>query len=877
MRDLVTRALGTRAARRRVASAFAAAAAALGLLALGTGGPAKADTSSDQITGNGITDSAVTVRWDAGLLGLDNKTPVKTRDSADPYAFMHADFKDLEVTVGQTENLVHQAIKVTWKGKPMKGLFNANYLQIMECHGDDPAGPAPENCQFGSEGLKQDKTGGSYIGTRNGNVCDKHQPSTAEPPAAPGLAAFLGCDPAEDPAAPGYSHHNPAGGTDTYTVPFVPVNTTDKIYQPGEWPFNKYNSNEIQQAGTRADGTGDAYFNTLTQTEAPGLGCGEIKSDGKPRDCWLVIVPRGEYEPNGWKLQDFDAASIIQESPLGAASWAQRMQIRLKYSPVEPSCALGSAKERQTQGTELVSHAVFSWQLALNTAAKCSKLYGYSATPEASNTSELTHTTSETGLAFTTVPIGTEAVRGGGTQPTLPPLAYAPVAVSAITFGFHVNLADGYVSTPVKLSPRLVAKALTQSYKSDLTDVRDNGGAGPEWARQNPAFMTSDPEFMKLNPGLPFRSGSSLMAPLLTADHSGVIQQVWAWVLTDPAARAWLGGQRDENGMIVNELYQKLDLGSSPLDSFPRPNKCFNTGAPGEKIPDRCTLNLLPYMENYDDSASRVRAANNPEGADWNPNLRSPSGEAGWWEVNQPIEFPGQIFMWGVMDTASLANYGVVPAELCKSDGTGCVSPTTASLTTALGSAKEDSSGLLHVDPANAGSGGYPLTTVTYAAVRRNQDAAALSDYAALIKYAVSDGQRPGVEPGQLPHGFLPLPESLRGTAMAVADLLLTPVITASATESEGPGTGGSGTGGNGSGGVPETGARPVASSSASSAAPFATTSVSPQPAALSTPALEVGAVRWALLAVMIAGLSGAVGGPLLRFALSRRPPGAGG
>ncbi|MEU7870097.1 hypothetical protein [Dactylosporangium sp. NPDC049140] len=863
----------TQAARRRLASGLAAAVAALGLFALGPVDPARAADPSDQITGNGITDSAVTVRWKDGLLGADNKTVVKARDSADPYAFMHDDFKDLEVTVGQTRNLVHQAIKVTWKGKPMKGLFNANYLQLMECYGDAAEGPQPEQCQFGAEGLKQDKTGGANIGTRKGNVCDIHRPSTTEPPAGVGLAPFLGCDPAEDPAAPGYSHHDPAGSTDTYTVPFVPVGTTNKLYQPIKWPFSKSNSNEIQEAGTRTDGTGDLYFNALTQTEAPGLGCGEALNDGKARDCWLVIVPRGEYEPNGWKLQDIDAASIMQESPLGAASWAQRIQIRLGYSPIERACGIGGVKQRQTQGTELISHAFYSWQLALNTGANCQKVYGFTRAPEASNTSQLGSDTGK-GLAFTTVPIGSEAERAGDTPPQLPPLAYAPVAVSAVTFGFHVNLTDGYVSTPIKLTPRLVAKGLTQSYKSDLTDSRDNGGQGPDWARQNPAFMTSDPEFMKVNPGLPFRPGSSLMSPLLTAEHSGVIRQVWAWVLSDASARAWLGGERDEYGMIVNDDYRKLNLAASPTDLFPRVNTCFNTGAPGEKIPDRCTLNLLPYMENYDESASRVRAANNPQGADWNPNISSPQNTAGWWEVGQPIEFPGQIFMWGVMDSASLANYGVVPAQLCKSDGTGCVSPTTTSISTAVGAAKADGSGLLQVDPAAAGNGGYPLVAVTYAAVRKTQDAEALADYAALIKFAVNEGQTPGVEPGQLPHGFLPLPQSLRTTAMSVATALTVPAGTSEAANT-GSG-GGNGSGGNSStGGVPDTGVRPVASSSSGPA--FVTTSASPVPAALSTSPLSIGAIRWALVIVIIAGLGGAIGGPLLRFALSRRPPGAGG
>ncbi|GAA3457919.1 hypothetical protein GCM10018962_97530 [Dactylosporangium matsuzakiense] len=872
--------------RRRVAGGLAAALAALGLVALGPVGPARAD-AVDQISGNGTTDSAVTVRWDKGLLGRDNTTVVKPRDPADSYAFMHKDFQNLEVTVGQTRSLVHQAIKVTWKGfKPTLGAYQANYLQVMECYGDTDAGPLPENCQYGSLGMRQSGSGGSYTGVRNGTLCASHTPSATSPvPTADGSVAGLGCDPAEDPSAPGFSHRGPTDSTSVYTVPFVPVGTTTKIYDPALYPFKASNTNEIQQAGTRADGTGDLYFNTLTRTEAPGLGCGAVLTDGRPRDCWLVIVPRGEYEPNGWKIEGDGPAGAIQESPLGAGSWAQRLQIHLGYNPLEQDCPIGSAKERQTQGTELVSHAVVSWQLALNAAANCKRIYGYSTTPEGSNTTQLGSPDSEAGLAFTNVVVGSEAVRNGSPPPALPPIVYMPVAVSAAAFAFNVNLSKGYVTTPIKLTPRLLAKALTQSYQSDLTQYTSTGSL-PAWARQNPDFLTRDKEFIKLNPDIGDRAGANLTSPLLTAEHSGVIRQIWAWILTDQAARDWLGGKPDEYGMVINDVYQQLNLGRAPLDAFPRPNVCFDTKQPGEPKTGRCTLDLLPYLENFDESASHIRAANSPHGADWDPNATAPGGTAGWWKVANPIQFPGQTLMWGVMDTASMANYGLVGAELCKADGTGCVAPTTASVGTAVANWKRDEFGLPQVDPANPGAGGYPLSSVTYAAVRLNLDLAARSDYAAFVKYAVNEGQQPGVNPGQLPHGYLSIPASLRTIAMAGADLLLllpdplarpTPTATGGAAiTGNGNGTSGntghSGNTGAGStaSGVPDTGARP--SASAPSPAPFTTTSASPVAAAQTTPALAIGVIRWALVIVLVAGLGGAVGGPLLRLVLSRRP-----
>ena len=854
---------------RRAASGFAAAAAAIGLVALGPVAPAQADSPVDQVTGNGVTASAVTVAWGVGLLGADNTTVVQPRDPTSPYTFMHHDFQGLTVTVGQTENIVHQAIKVSWSGgKPTAGTFNTNYLQLMECYGDANTGPQPENCEFGSAGLNAGfGNSGIWIGSRNGGICTSHTPDVANPPGTvDGSPGTLGCDPSE----PTSSSHLQNSADSFYSVPFIPVDTTDRIYPPPtNLPFNRFNSNEVQQASTRPDGTGEVFFQAFTRTEAPGLGCGELESNNQPRDCWLVIVPRGEYQPNGARTTGElgNATGFVNESPLGAASWAQRIQIHLNYAPIQPPCPIGAAKERQTLGTQLVSRAVFSWQLALNTAAGCRTLYGYSSTPEASSTSQVA---SDTGIpfAFTTVPIGDEAVRDGRARPTLPPLVYAPVAVSAITFGFNINLGNGVVSTPVKLTPRLLAKALTQSYKEDLTDFTSTS-PGPSWVRNNPLDITRDPEFVTLNPQIGPKKGGAPVAPLLTADRSGVNAQVWAWIRSDPAARAWLGGTPDGNGMLVNPNYQNLKLDqTSAVDSFPRADPtCLNTYPQlGERDPGRCTIDLLPYVENFDDGTSRVRAGNNPEGADWDPNERAPDGSAGWWKA-PPTQLAGSTMLWTLADSANLASYGLVAADLCNADGTGCVSPTAASVTTAVSYAKAGSGGLLRVDPATPGPGGYPLVSVVYAAVRTNQDAAALTDYASLIRFAVNQGQTPGVDPGQLPHGYLPLPAGLRTTAMrAVATLLARGTTAPTAT---GTGTGGAANGA-GRGGVPNGGAALPATGP--SGLPYLTSRASPVPAAKATSGVEVGAIRWALLSVLLVGLGGSVGGPLLRLAASRRP-----
>jgi hypothetical protein len=879
------------AARARLVSGLIAVGALIALVAIGPVGSARADSEGiDQITGNGNTDSAVTVSWSQGIVGADNKTVVAPRDPNSPLGFMHDDFKNLKVTVGQTTSLVHQAVKVTWSGgKPTAGEFQGDFLQIMQCYGDAASGPDPEACQYGSLGLLPSGQN-AFIGSRGGAVCaSDSKPDPSNPPGTlDGSPGSLGCDALEPTSG---SHIDPHGTIFNYSVPFVPVGTTDKVYGAVTSYYDQYDTNEVQEARTGLDGTGQQFFQTLTAKEAPGLGCGQLESSSKARDCWLVIVPRGEYKANGYKIDTGGSSTLnfLNDSPLGASNWDQRIQVHLGFAPLQPNCPIGSAKERQTIGTELVSRAAFSWQLALNAAAKCKTLYGYSATPEATNTALLSTPGSQTGLAFTTIPIGSEATRlnGGDSSLATPGLIYAPITASALTFGFNINLSTGYIATPVKLTPRLVAKALTQSYKFELTDFTPSNpgrGPGPDWAKNNPNSILTDPEFRKLNPRVPNSTASSLpIAPLLTEDHSGANQQIWAWVQADQAAREWLSGKPDENGMVINPHYKALHLERPPAtDSYPRADPtCFNTGEPGERDPGRCALDLIPYVNNFDDGATRVRSGNNPEGAGWDPNKVAPDGTPGWWG-NGGVESAGRTFMWAVTDSSSLANYGLVPADLCDASGSHCTSANTASVSTAMSAAKPDRAGLLHVDPANPGSGGYPLVDVTYAAVRIDQDAAALDDYATLIDYAAGTGQTAGVNPGQLPHGYLPLPNALRSQAKATAGALrafghpagagTTPPSFAQGAQQTLPAiqnpvapVGGSASGGTAAG--PGT-----STATTSTTAPAVTPS--PQPSeqapaefvAKRTPGTSPGAIRWALLAVVIAGLAGASTRPLARL-----------
>ncbi len=832
--------------------ALVAVAASLAALSLPGAARAATGTGYDQMTGVGPTASAVTVPWTQGI--LDNTNTAIATANADrtsssptsPDSFMYSDFKNLTVTVSQTQNLGHQGITVTWAGGQPTVFagsgVQANFLQMMECWGDATTGPTPEQCEYGSAGLLPG-SGDGYIGERVGDLCVAGAvPSTTSPPAsANGASAESGCDP-EEPG--GDSTHIPCPGTycvaDTFNIPFSPVSAPTMLDYAGATDttyYSEFNTDEVQEAITSADGTGQQQFQTLTGVQAPGLGCGQAEADNSPRGCWLVIVPRGTYEPNGYKINFNSGSSFINSTPLSASNWAQRIQIHLGFALQGSFCPPGTL-ERQTFGTQIVARAMQSWQLALNQSANCSRIYGYSAVPEATSTLNL-EAGGDSGLAFTTIPIGSEAARDGESAPTnLPTILYAPVAIAALDFGFNINEGTGYITTPVKLTASLLAKALTQSYKQDLPDYDPDGGqSGPTWAPASPLNISEDPTFKTLNPGVPANPDGPI-APLLTEDHSGPNQQIWQWIQASSAATTWLGGTADasDQNMVIDPDYQALNLGTAPaIDSFPRaysgflslcePNNTVPPCATSQTPVTKHTLDLLPYTDNYDSASAAILSANNSDASGWDAQAVAPDGTLGWWD-KVGVEPLGSIWMWAADDTPDLAAYGLVPAQLCNDAGTSCVSPSTTAVTAAVTAAMPDSSGLLQVNPASPGTDAYPLTDIVYAAVPTNQSAAALTDYANLIDYAVGSGQTPGSAAGNLPPGYLPLPSTLVSKAQAVVTQLQ-----ALASPSPSPSPSSS------SAQPQDTGALVTSGTTAASSTPAATAGATPAPTPAATPA----------------------------------------
>jgi hypothetical protein len=780
------------------------------------------------------------------------------------------DFASLKVTVSQTKNLISQTVQVSWTGgAPTPFGDGTNFLQIMQCWGDDPAGPDRTQCQFGATGL------GKYAG-RTLQVPNPLNPQ--------GLV-----DPAEllkskDPS-----------GLQRSLVPFWPVGgprPTEATLADTNDFFDSQITNEVPIARTSPNRAGQANFEIETVLQAAGLGCGDpvnVNGTISGRSCWLVIVPRGTTEVNG-SPADFRG---LQSSALSQTNWNNKIAIHLEFLPQGQTCPLG-APERSLRGHELAVEAVSRWQPAL--CVNGGSLFSFTQLNDDGARSQLLQAT-DPGLTLISNPVPPEQQRADR------PLVYAPVALSGLAFAFRIvqnptQLPDGDLRrlhagepfTEMNLTPRLVAKLLTQSYQGAILhqDTHD-----PEVAPNpptllpsaNPWGLTNDPEFLDLNhgyrdllrPNLPL----DVLVQLGTSDLTG---RLWDWVLADPDARAFIEGTPDPSGMVVNQANKGL---RPPLYAYPRndlgcilvhPNDPFHTGKTTAPF---CNEDAHQFANDMH-QAARAAGRGDPLGGNKDAgNFNADGSNVSYGKA--PRQAVTDQALIAVVDTATADRYGLQTAKLRNAAGQ-FVAPDDTGLRTGAAAMKRSAvPGVLQPDPATKNAAAYPLTSLSYAVTSPpvlTQDAG--RDYAKFLRYAVGAGQQPGDLPGQLPLGYVPLPDPLRQQALAAATIIETqagkslqpPAPPAAANGGTTPNLGGpaapntsqpGGTSPNtapvrapGTPGVSQQGAAP---------SPGATSRTAPGPAtvvARRTPALSAPAVGALLLTILISGALAAASSPVL-------------
>jgi hypothetical protein len=769
----------------------------------------------------------------AGSQGTD--ASLQDTPSAVSVSATQGPFTGLHVHVNQTQNLSDQAISVTWSGGvptysgatpggPFQLTYAGDFLQMMECWSTDPnTPPTPEQCEFGGEAAGYGAypvSEGTHAYERTlavkGWTCGAGAPTpctdyaTVAALAASSNGSLAYVDPTTQWAVDPFLAVDGACGSPPCLVPlqvdFGCCTTLPWQHSFDQNPyFNFTTTNEVDFARTYGDGTGQVLFTAASALKAPGLGCGQAsltKPDGTPYtpQCWLVIVPRGTAAQENL-TGDVEPVPIVDTSPLAASAWANRITIPLGFAPLSAGCAL-SGNVRRVVGSELAAAAVASWQPVLCQTAG-NPPYSYASLSDDSARSQLAGGASGgAGMA-----VMTNAVDPSSVDP-MNPVVYAPLTLSGAAIAFNiqriparVNGADVAEEVPlagtqvihVFLTPRLVAKLLTESYQGQIYGYNPQNPGPEAWAVHNPGTIVEDPDFVQFNPEF------AELREIEPVDASGIVVEepssdaaalVWNWILADPEASAWLAGQPDAWGMAVNPYYSTsatsnpsgVGFGMPTPNSYPKADPyCFHDldliGGGNETPRPLCMQDWSPYVNTMRDAAAATRAANS--GAKLSLQIGAASPDTAW-GANGP-QITGQHFIVSITDTASAARYGLQTASLSRSGDDGAsrtfVAADPAGLLNGEQAMKSSAvPGVLSPNPGTTAAGAYPLAMVTYAAVTpESLDQSARHDYAAFISYAAQGGQAPGFSPGSLPPGYVSLPAALATEAQSAVSTILNP------------------------------------------------------------------------------------------------------
>ncbi|MGI8666063.1 MAG: hypothetical protein ACR2N4_08535, partial [Jatrophihabitans sp.] len=534
-----------------------------------------------------------------------------------------------------------------------------------------------------------------------------------------------------------------------------------------------------------------------------------------------------------------------------ASNWRNRISIPLHFAPPSNVCDLVSKKVPvNIYGSELLIQATTQWsaQFCLDRSREPFRHVQYS---DAQARNLLTQS-----LSTASNSQSVEAIFDSypPSSPYPKPVVHAPVAATGFAISYAIDDKSKHPYQQLRLTPRLLAKLLTESYpvRSDLQQLYsyDAPYYGPQDPlRHNPLNITFDPEFIALNPGIESNSNldtGARGALLSVGSNSDVMRALTTYINDDPEARAWLDGAPDPWGMVVNPNYRGISLpvDTMPLlDTYAFPDKY---GADGT-----CTANIapVPYLPlvaapiaRLSDIAQAVQYA--VPGAQTRCSISvDPTGTGNdfyQWSRAQR-QSVGFRFILGVTSLADARRYGLNTAALQSGSsitdyrqkfGSGAgrrfVTATDSSLRSAAALLRfaDDAAGWpVSYDSLRGPSGvaAYPGFMLVYLDIPTvGLPVADAQAYAALLRFLAGAGQVSGGGSGPLPDGYLPL-NAANGLG-ALAAYTLKAVATVSAQAGAGTSnrpatrpTGGSTSASNGAAG----GARPGGSSA--SAAPART------------------------------------------------------
>jgi hypothetical protein len=359
------------------------------------------------------------------------------------------------------------------------------------------------------------------------------------------------------------------------------------------------------------------------------------------------------------------------------------------------------------------------------------------------------------------------------------PTVQAPVAVSGFAIAYSVDGADGHPYPNLRLNARLLAKLLSESYRScagSCLDYTSDAAKKSGFARlaDNPIDLSRDPEFQALNPGVPrtnyLEAGATLAA---MSSDSDVMHAVTSYINADADARDWLDGVPDPWGMVVNPAYRHIQL---PVDNWPLldthlvrlpigNNHCLDLSpvpwlplvAAPVSNPATVALNMQ-----FDISNSQVNCKNNGQ---QDQKLTALGRQAA-----------GQRFLFGLVSLGDAARYQLDVAQLqthnsstdhgefSDAAGRSFAGATDVGLKAAAAFLTPDDTlgtWTLSYDDlrtSDAGKTAYPGTMLMSADVpTTGLPKGDAGRYATFLRFAAGNGQSQGIGVGQLPPGYLPL------------------------------------------------------------------------------------------------------------------------
>ena len=879
---------------------------------------------TDQPASAQPTDSASTQSVTAVRTHLDNGT--------DTVAFSET----VKVTVAQTTNLRdRQSIDVSWSGAhPTQGIIadsnsgsatQQEYPMVfLQCRGTAVT-ITPETCWAQSETERY---------SADNDKDNPFPPWRLDRYAAPQDRKALAGGPDPRPngcgTVPAAEHWTPFVAADGTKYFGGPANACGGLPpEASSLDGTLALPSNTTYAATGLDGTGETSFNVRDATDNASLGCSDqvacalvavpivgiscdvaatslpdadrpvvgTQADAAAGNCKKAgFFPPGQLVSNPQNLEDLSVSGGLWWS---ASNWRNHLTFPLSFAPPANVCDLSSTRDPTlVYGSELMIQATTSWapHFCLDSNLAPFK-HVQTGEPQARNLLGQ----GAIQAAMTSGPPGTAYSK---------PTVHAPIAASGFAIAFTVDNNKRDPVTSLKLDARLLAKLMTESYPAIIPIKSDYAAL-----KNNPLDMSTDPEFIALNPDIPqgVANGISASALYSVSSDSDVISALTAYINADPEARQWLDGKPDPWGMVVNPNYKGIAL---PVDSWPLLDSYEPTSYYQPGVNDCLAESPVPFLPLVASPTSRLAnislamqfAIANAQVTCSQPVQGTTAGQK---LVAIGRQTKGFRFMIGLTSIADAERYGLSVAALETqssvspttkiTDATGrtFVAPTDASLKAATDTLAPDPEtkswpidyAALRSDAKNADA--YPGTMLVYADIPTtgltSTDASALSE---LLDFAAGAGQTPGDTAGQLPPGYLPMTSAngltglLAYTKAAAVDVKaqngVVPTlagVNTPPTSDNGDGTGGD-LSGDGSGSGSDGGSGADGSGSDSSSAPSSPSSGAPSSGAPSSaPAALVGKTTGqrsqsaSLLLILLLALVvlGPIAAPITLYAVRRR------